>query len=603
MPDVIAMEAPILENIVYLLAFGVGAQWLAWRFRVPSILMLLCVGFLAGPVFRILDPDQMLGDALMPLVSLSVGIIMFEGGLSLNFREWNQIGSVVRGLLWIGAFTTWTLATLAAHFILGWDWPLSILLGSILVVTGPTVILPLLRHVRPSPTVGNILKWEGILIDPIGALLALLVFEAIIHNLQFSEFGIQAVKALGMTFFVGLGLGGVGAGILVWLLRRHHIPEFLDNSFTLMSVALVFTISNHWQHESGLLAVTIMGIVLTNQKWIDVGHIVDFKENLRTLLIASLFILLSSRLTFEQLNQLNWGQGVLFLLALLIFVRPLSVLVATTFSPLKWKEKAFLAWMAPRGIVAAAVASFFALRLEEAGVVGAEQLVPATFLVIVGTVLIYGLTSQPFARFLGLAQPDPQGFLLLGATPFSVALAEALQRENIVVLLIDTNRDHLKLPRLNGIPTWHGNLLRNIPDEIIDLQGLGNLLALTPNDEVNTLAALQMKAYFGKDHIFQLHPMRAKATASDASPKHLTGKYLLSPEFTCSHLNHLIQLPDRIIKATTLTEEFTFTHFTEQFPNSIPLILKKNDQSVHVWDPIHPQKTDVNSTLIHLAQT
>lgn len=596
------MTENLLQQIVLILTFGVGAQWLAWRFKVPSILLLLTAGFLSGPVFGWIRPDEIMGDALMPLVSVSVGIILFEGGLTLNFKEWKQIGSVVRNLLLFGSAVTWGLAALAARYILGWDWPLSVLMGAVLIVTGPTVILPLLRHIRPAKSVGNILKWEGILIDPVGALLALLVFEAIIHDSEVSEFSLLAIKGMGLTFIVGMGFGWVGARFLLLIFKRHLVPEFLDNSVTLLAVIGVFTFANTIQHESGLLAVTIMGVFLANQKAIDVHHIIDFKENLRTLLIGSLFILLSSRLTLNEIAQIDWGQGILFLLAILFIVRPLSVMASTCLSNLSLKEKVFLSWLAPRGIVAAAVASIFALRLQSAGVSGADELVPATFLVIVGTVLVYGLTSQPLARALGLASPDPQGILLMGATPFSIKLAEVLKRETVDVLLVDTNRHHLIEPRLNGIPTWHGNILKLNPEESLDLQGIGYLMGLTPNDEVNSLAALQMKTLFGKDNVFQLAPPGTVSKEDSEMPSSLTGRFLFGPENSYLKLNASIARDAATIKGTRFSNEYTFQKFSESDgQNSVPLILKKSSGEIRIWGFQRQPKPESGDTLFHLT--
>jgi NhaP-type Na+/H+ or K+/H+ antiporter len=596
------MSEQLLQQIVLILACGAGAQWLAWRFKVPSILLLLVTGFLAGPVFHLLDPDAIMGDALMPLVSLSVGIILFEGGLTLNFREWKQIGAVVRNLLVIGVVVTWGLGSLAARYILGWDWSLSILLGAVLVVTGPTVILPLLRHVRPSRAVGNALKWEGILIDPVGALLALLVFEAIIANTQVAEFSTHALRGFGITFIVGMAFGWVGARILLFVFKRNLVPEFLHNSVTLTLVAALFTGANMVQHESGLLAVTIMGVFLANQQSLDVHHIIDFKENLRTLLIASLFILLASRLSFDELSELDWSRGLLFLLVMVLVVRPVSVFASTLFSDFNIREKLFISWLAPRGIVAAAVASIFALRLESAGVESASQLVPATFLIIVGTVTIYGLTSLPLAKALGLAQPDPQGVLLLGATPFSIQLAEVLQRESIDVLLVDTNRYHLKEPRLNGIPTWHGNILGRNPEESVNLQGIGYLMALTPNDEVNSLAAIQMRTLFGKDSVFQLAPPGTSSEDDGPMSSRLSGRFLFGPGQSYFLLNSSISRKIARIKATRMTDEFTFDDFLgNQQQISTPLLVIKPGGMLHIWDFQNQPQPQSGDIMVHLA--
>ncbi len=267
------MTEHLLVGLAGIIILGIGAQWLAWRLRLPSILLLLLFGFAAGPATGFLDPDALLGDLLPPVVSLSVAVILFEGGLSLSFTELRQIGTVVRNLVSVGALVTWLVTAGAAHFILDLSAALAVLLGAILVVTGPTVIVPLLRHVRPVGPVNSILKWEGILIDPIGAMLAVLVFEAILAG-GFQEATTLALTGVLNTVVIGGVNGVLGAMVLTFLLKRYWIPDFLHNAFSLMVVVGAFTASNVMQAESGLLAVIVMGMTLANQKMITVKHIV-----------------------------------------------------------------------------------------------------------------------------------------------------------------------------------------------------------------------------------------------------------------------------------------------------------------------------------------
>ncbi|HEX8199719.1 MAG TPA: cation:proton antiporter, partial [Isosphaeraceae bacterium] len=430
-----------LASIVVL---GVGAQWLAWRLKLPAILLLLLAGFLAGPALewagyrRLVDPDRLLGDLLLPVVSLSVAVILFEGGLSLNLAELVHSGGVIRNLVTLGAAVTWGVATVAARVVLGLTWPLATLLGAILVVTGPTVIGPLLRHVKPTGRTGPILRWEGIVIDPIGAMLAVLVFEAIPQPKLPSVLAVLLAGSL-KTVLIGGGIGLAGALAVVLFLRRYWIPDFLQNPVTLMTVVAAFTASNALRPESGLFAVTAMGIILANQGHVTVKPIAEFKESLTILLVSALFIVLASRLTIGQIASVG-PRSVLFTLVLMLVARPAAVAVSTIGSGLSWGERAFLAAMAPRGIVAASVAAVFALRLRASGVEGADRLVPATFAVIVGTVGVYGLAATRVARRLGLSPSHP-GFLIAGANPVARAIGEALRAEGLPLLLVDTRAE------------------------------------------------------------------------------------------------------------------------------------------------------------------
>ena len=439
------MDEHILVGLSAVVALGISAQWFAWRTKLPAILVLLIFGIVAGPVTGWINPDELLGDILSPFVSFSVAIILFEGGLSLRMAEFRKIGGVVIKLITVGIAITWFLAALAAYYILGLSIEIAVLFGAILIVTGPTVIIPLLRQVRPTETAGSVLKWEGIVNDPIGAMMAVLVFEIIMAggftNMDGSSALVIVTTIVDCSFF-----GALGAGILYIMLKKHWIPDFLQNPVTLMLVIAAFTASNLLQHESGLLAVTIMGILLANQKSVRVKHIIEFKENLQVLLISALFILLASRLQVSDLAYFNLQSG-LFIVALMLVVRPVSIYVATWGSKLSLQEKTFLAWMAPRGIVAAAISAIFALRLEQEGFADAQKLVPYTFVVIIATVTVYGLSANPVARLLKVAKPQPKGVLFLGAHSWSLDLACQLQELGLKVMVADSNWENISKAR------------------------------------------------------------------------------------------------------------------------------------------------------------
>ncbi len=559
----------ILVALCAIVVLGTSAQLLAWRLRLPSIILLLAFGFVAGPVLGWLNTGELFGDLLLPVVSASVAIILFEGSLGLRWREIREIGRTLLLLLSVGALVTWGLTTLAARWVLGMEWHVALLIGAILVVTGPTVVGPLLRQIRPVGAVGPLARWEGIVIDPIGAILALLVFEAV------PETGVrgidlilmQAAARLGLTVLAGTLIGVAAGAALAWLLKRHSVADHLEAPLVLTVVLVAFAASNHLREESGLLAVTVMGMVMANYPGVPLRHILEFKENLSVLLISTLFIVLTARLRLEQFTGLGW-QAFAFVAVLLVIVRPASVLAATIGSPLKWRERAFLAWLAPRGIVAAAVASVFALRLGPAG----RGLVPAVFTVIAGTVIVYGLTSMPLARWLGLATANPQGLLIAGANAVARGIAEVLKERGIRVLLVDTNRGNVMTARLAGLEAEQIDVLADHEVETLELGGLGRFLAMTPNDEVNSLAVLQFAEIFGRGNVYQLSSSR-KPDGEEQRSGRQRGRRLFSSGAAYGTLQTRYA-NQGAIKATRLTKAFNLKDFQAMYgADALPLFL------------------------------
>ncbi len=574
------MTEEILIYLSTILVLGIVAQWLAWRLGLPSILVLLIFGLGAGPITGFLDPDQILGPLLVPLVSLSVAVILFEGGLNLKIDELREIGTVVRNLITVGVLVTWVLSSTAAHLILGLDLYIAVLFGSILVVTGPTVILPMLLHVRPSGRVGNIAKWEGIMNDPIGAMLAVLVFQAILMG---GAEGTGAATFLGImkTIFIGVLIGVTGEILMVQLLKRYWIPDYLQNPVALMLVVTVFTISEQFQIESGLFAVTVMGVFLANQKAVAVKHIIEFKENLRVLLIAALFIVLAGRLSVADLEYID-GYSLFFLGVLMLLVRPAAVVVSAWGAKLRWQELVFLSWMAPRGIVAASVSSVFALRLVEAGFAQAEMIAPLTFFVIIGTVAVYGIGAAPLACWLGLAQSNPQGVLIVGANPWAQKIAEALHEAGARVLIVDSNYSQISRAYEAGLPTYHGNIMADHVLEEIDLEGMGYIMALTSNDKANSLICFHLSEIFGRANVYQLPPvMEAYRGKEFVQPAHLRGRFLFGREVNLPYLAQRFEAGSTL-EIFRLTKEFNYETFIECYGKSaIPMFLLDKDGELH----------------------
>ena len=596
-----------IRSIVLVLVLGIGAQWLAWRIRIPSILLLLTVGFVAGPVTGLLDPASLQGDWVFAFVSLSIGIILFEGGLSLRLSELREVGKAVRNLITVGVLITWVLASLGAYYIAGLPTGLAIQLGAILTVTGPTVVIPLLRHVRPKGRVGAIAKWEGITIDPAGAILAVLVLEAIllIHaspaaaNLEgsFGEAAFHAVQGLLLTIAISVGISVLGAGTLILLLHRRLVPDYLQNAVALMMVVGVFALSNTLQAESGLLEATLMGIIMANQKYVPVRRIVEFKENLQVLLIGSLFIILSARLNLDALDYID-GPALLFLGLLILVVRPVAVVFSSFGTGLNWREQAFLSWLAPRGIVAAAVASLFSFELQAVYPQQAESLVPLIFLAIVSTVAVYGLTLPPLARYLRLADPDPQGLLFLGAHPWAQQMALLLRDLGVRVLLIDANVKNIELARQHGLPAVAANVLSESEIDQIDLDGIGRFLAMTENDEVNTLASLMFAEMFDSKAVFQLDARhRYELEHLGEGPSSLRGRPLFGPRMTYAQLERRFEEGGEI-RAVTLTEDIPYEAVQTRYgQNAIPLFVLRG-QEVHVFAEEGQAVPETGDTLI-----
>lgn len=592
------MNIDPLLMLAVIIVLGALAQWLGWLLRLPAILLLLLFGFLAGPIADLIRPDELFGSLLLPFVSISVALILFEGGLTLNFVELRHVGRVVLFLVTLGAVTTWVLAAAAAHWLIGLDFGLSVLLGAILTVTGPTVVLPLLRHIRPVGAVNAILKWEGIVIDPIGAVLAVIAFEVVAES-RFEDVLPRAAWTAFRTLLLGSALGLGGAAFLAIAIRRFWIPDHLHSLVAAMLVVAAFAGSNLVLHESGLMAVTVMGIALANQRFADVRHILEFKENLRVFLLSAVFVLLSARLSLADLASVGVGT-LAFLAALIVIIRPASVLISTVGSALDRRERTFLACMAPRGIVAAAVASVFALALEERGYSHARLLVPIVFSTIVGTVLVYGLTGGLVARGLRLANPNPQGLLLLGGGRFGREMARAVQNCGIRALLVDTNRESVVAAQLAGVDTHFGSILAEDTLEKLDLSGLGRLLALTSNDEVNSLAVQRFTSLFGRAGLFQLAPKGSESGQSKISA-HLHGRVLFCGDATLARIEGLLAR-GASIRTTKLSAEFDFDAFRKLHgDDALPLLVVTENARLIVIAADEKAQPRAGQMLISLA--
>jgi NhaP-type Na+/H+ or K+/H+ antiporter len=554
----------VSDPIISLVAVGlisITCQFLAYKIKLPAILPLLIAGIIVGPVTGIIDADLLFGDLLFPIVSLSVAIILFEGSLTLKFKDLSGHGSMVRNLCTVGALITWIIAAPVAHYAMGMSWEMAFLFGAIITVTGPTVIVPMLRTVRPSTKIANILRWEGIVIDPIGALLAVLVFEYIVSTQDALS---HTLFAFAKTISVGVIMGALSGYLMGIVLRNSWIPHYLVNTAVLTLMLGAFEGSNMIAHESGLLTVTIMGIWLANMKRVEVDDILEFKETLSVLLISGLFILLASRIELSAMLNLGWD-SVLVLLVIMFVARPISVCISSLGTHLNWREVALLSWIAPRGIVAAAVSALFALKLEALEYGQFELLVPLVFLVIITTVVIQSLTSVKVAKMLELRAPAPYGFLIFGGGLFSRLFAKELIAQEVTVRIADTNWESIKLARMDNIPTYYGNPMSEHAGRTVDLSLYGTVLVISPYKQLNPLVTYHFEHELGKGAVLGLSVNEPQKRASHQVSESYAAKLcLFNEDVTYAKLAGYTN-KGATIKTTRLSDEFSYEDYEKEY--------------------------------------
>jgi len=516
---------------------GIMGQWLAWKTRVPAILPLILIGLGVGPIaeyfFRakittpIYNPETgrglFLSHSFFYFVSMSIGIILFEGGLTLKKEEIKKSGTTILKLITLGSLVTFLGGTLAVHYVVGLTWNMAFLFAALIIVTGPTVIAPILRNVPLNKNVSTVLKWEGILIDPIGALVAVLVFEFIVAGT--GGHGGEAFTSVAFGEFskivvIGTGLGFGGAFLLKHLLTRHLVPHYLINVFTLALVLAAFVLSDMIAHESGLLTVVVMGMAIGNMGVPYLKDILNFKESMTVLLISVLFITLSANMNVADLELLSNNTLILFLIVLLI-LRPLSVFISTHGGVLKFKEKLFISMIGPRGIVAAGIASVFGLKLTEMGIPGANMLTPLVFLIVLGTVLFTALTARLMAKKLGIIMEDSTGVTIIGANAGARLIAKFLQDNGRHVVLIDNSESKVNKALDEGLEAFKDNIFdENLPDQF-DLLDMGYMFAMTGNDEVNQYACDNLHGTLGEHGTYRLLSLDEMKDQSKSPPKNV----------------------------------------------------------------------------------
>jgi NhaP-type Na+/H+ or K+/H+ antiporter len=536
----------ILTGLGLVIVLAIVCRLVAERFRIPAIVLLLPVGFLAGAITDDVHPDKLFGATFTPLVDLGVGLILFEAGLRLRFQELGGgIRSVVVRLISVGTLVTLIGVTISAKLIFGLSWGVSAVLGAILVVSGPTVVLPLLAFVRPSDRVRSVLKWEGTLIDPIGALLGVIAFNAVLQGAAGGRPFHPGEMMLSLG--VGLAIGLAGAGLL-WLLLRslqRSAPGHAVGA-ALMVVAAAVVGADLLRDDSGFVAAAVMGMAMANQRQLDVSRILEFHGTLVGLLIGMLFVLISASVEPSEVSAVL-AKGLALIAVMVFVIRPLVVALSAWRSPLSLRERAFVTWMAPRGIVAAATASAFGLSLTQAGVSGADRILPIAFVVIFGTVVLYGLTAAPVARLLGVAGAGAPVVVVVGGHAWARTIAQALKAAGLRVRLWSGSRDERTAAREVGLEAGEIPLGVDVESREAELEEVSDALLLTKSDDFNALAAYELRQELGAGRVYRLPPAEGEV---GRAPAYAEGALLFGKDLTFGELNsrfeggaHLVELP------------------------------------------------------------
>ncbi len=601
-------------KLALVLILGIAAQWLAWRLRWPAIVLMGLAGMIFGLGLGILAhmmptettkffvkalrlvPERDFGFLLRPAIALAVAIILFEGGLNLRFADLRDASVPVRRMIFLGAPVGWVFGSLAAHYAGGLSWDLSILLGGLLVVTGPTVIMPLLRQARLKGRTANLLKWEGIVNDPVGALFAVAAFETIRLTTLGESWETGLIKLVLAAFggiFVGLG-AGIG---LARAFRHGYVPEYLKAPLILATVLAAYITGEFFERETGLVAATALGVTLANARLASIVEMRRFKESIAIILVSGVFVALAASITPDMLKRFDLKVW-LFVGVMMVLVRPLTVFLSTLGSGLSWRETLLVGWIAPRGVVAVAIAGFFATELVALGRSDGEALVPLTFGMVFATVLLHGFTITPLAKILGLSAPSENGVLMVGATPWSLGFAKALQDTGFPVILADSNWRRLRTARLEGYDVYFGEILSEAADHRLDHTRFNDLIAVTPNDAYNALACTEFAPELGRHRVFQLSIQEKDEADPNTIAFTSRGRTLGSRGRSYDVLNHDWWRGWRF-RTTQLTEDYTLQDYFDQRGDGFDLFAEKRpDGSLHFTGPSSPPKGGAGSVLL-----
>ncbi|HLR23443.1 MAG TPA: sodium:proton antiporter [Pseudogracilibacillus sp.] len=555
------MDLSLLFVIMFIFLLGIGSQWVAWRFSLPAIVIMSIAGLVIGPFFGWMNPEESFGELYDPLISVAVAIILFEGSLNLSFKELSGLGKPVFRIATIGALIAWILGSFTAHYIAGLSWEVAFVIGGLFIVTGPTVIMPLLRQSKLKPRPAKILKWEGIIVDPLGVLLAVFAFEII----SFFTSGSNNVDTLLLFFFgsaLAVLLGWFSGRSLGWMFETGHIPEFLKSPAVFVVVIFSFTLPDELVHGTGLLSVTAMGMTLANAGINSLNDFRHFKENVSLLLISAIFIMLASSLNLDTILHIFNPHIIGYVLLMMFVVRPLSIFISTIGTGLTTGEKSLVGWIAPRGIVALTVSSYFANILLEAGYEDARLLTTLTFGLVFFTVVAHGFTISPIAKRLNLSLEGKPGILIVGSNPFTVNLAQSFIKKEFPVLIVDSSWENLRYARNNGVPFYHGEILSEQTEYNLDTIPYDYIIAATNYDSYNALVCTTFMPEYGRTNVFKVDPSKEENNNGNIVSR-VGGRSLCKDEVSLDELVDKVKA-GYLFRHTKLTEVFNYKAFEKE---------------------------------------
>jgi len=556
------MLPSLLFEIMLIGVLGIGSQWIAWKFRIPAIVAMASAGLLAGPVFGVMNPQEDFGELYRPMISAAVAIILFTGSLNLRFKELKGLEKPVFRISTIGALIAWLLGVLAAHYAAGLSWTVASVIGALFIVTGPTVIAPLLRQAKLKPRPAKILKWESIVVDPFGALLAVFTFEIISYFTAAEPSLSKLILFFAAAAFAALfgWLCGKGIG---WLFENGHVPEFLKSPAVFAAVIFCFTVPDALEHQTGLLSVTAMGMTLANMRNNSLADMRHFKENISIMFISAIFIMLTASLKIEVIEHIFTLKIIGYVVFMMLIVRPASIFLSTIGSGLSLQEKTLVGWIAPRGIVALTVSGYFANVLFDAGYEDAGILTTLTFGLVFFTVIAHGFSLGWLARSLGLSRTGNPGVLIVGSNPFTAALAKTLQQEKVPAMIVDSSRDRLSHAREAGVPFYQGEMLSEQTEHNLDTISYESLIAATDFDAYNALVATTFVPEYGRKHIYRIMPFEQVDESRNDLALNVGGRFLFKKKRTMTDLLEKLESGYQFCK-TNMTPQFGYQQFLQE---------------------------------------
>ena len=586
----------LLFDLMLVILIGILSQWVAWKYRMPAIVVMAVAGLLVGPIFGLINPQESMGDLFGPIITFAVAIILFEGSLNLDIREIKGFSKPVARIVTIGAFIAWIAGSLAAHYLAGLSWEVSFIIGGLFIVTGPTVILPLLRQAKLKPRVAAILKWEGIVVDPFGALLAVFAFEFI--KFINSEVTLNALLLFFAASAFAVFLGWIAALIIGNAFERGSIPEYLKAPILFVVVLSVFVFSDEIMHETGLLAVTAMGMKMANMRLTTLNDVRHFKEDISVLLISGIFVMLTASLDPNVLLEIFNPSIVLYVTAMIFVVRPLSIWISTIGTDLTVREKLLIGWIAPRGIVALTVSGYFATILLENGYEDAELLTALTFALVLSTVVLHGFSIGFVAKKLNLTTADESGVAIIGGSKFAAELAQSIKETGNQVILFDQSWAGLADARKRGLNSHVGDILSEQIEYHIDLTPYRYMLAMTKSDIYNAHVCSDFAPDLGRRNLFQT----SFHVGKDLETFTITGgQQLFTPAISIYGLEERMHA-GHVIRKTLLTKQYSYTQYLrERDDKSILLYILRADGGIEFFTPTEELQASAGDAIIALT--